>query len=253
MTACPEACPEHCVELLHGLLDGELDAVHARNLEAHVAACPGCAAQLDDLRALRADLASADLRACAPAALRARILADIGAPVSRPALPRVPRRWAAAGLGVAIAASLLLMVLPAGRDEGLERQLIAGHVRSLQAQHLLDVPTSDRHTVKPWFAGKLDYSPPVPDLATAGFPLQGGRLDYQVGRPVAALVYRHGAHVINLYVWPTADRHAMTFTSRDGYNLMCLQAGGMAYWAVSDVNEAELRAFAVALAAEIGR
>ncbi|MEA1675058.1 anti-sigma factor [Nitrospirillum sp. BR 11163] len=254
MTACPDKA-----ELLHGLLDNELDVAHARELEAHIAACPACAEALSELRALRALLAQPSLRHTAPAALRARILADIGAvdPLRHVAKPQGRRwspqlrRWGGAGMGVAIAASLLLMVAPFDRDAGLERELVAGHVRSLQAQHLLDVPTSDHHTVKPWFAGKLDYSPPVPELAAAGFPLQGGRLDYVAGRPVAALVYRHGAHVLNLYVWPGEGPRQPAFEARDGYNLMRWRDGGMAYWAVSDVGAEEMHAFATALAGAV--
>ncbi|MEC4594413.1 MULTISPECIES: anti-sigma factor family protein [Nitrospirillum] len=255
MTACPDKA-----ELLHGLLDNELDAAHARELEAHIATCPACAEALGELRALRALLADPALRRKAPAALRTRILADIGAvdPLhhvgksqGRPR-SRQLRRWGGAGMGVAIAASLLLlMVAPFGGDAALERELVAGHVRSLQAQHLLDVPTSDHHTVKPWFAGKLDYSPPVPELAAAGFPLQGGRLDYLAGRPVAALVYRHGAHVLNLYVWPGDGPRQPAFEARDGYNLMRWRDGGMAYWAVSDVGVEEMHAFATALAGAV--
>ncbi|WP_044564324.1 anti-sigma factor [Azospirillum sp. B4] len=249
MTACPDKA-----DLLHGLLDNELDAAHARELEAHIAACPACAEVWAEMRALRAALADPGLRPKAPAALRARILADIGAVDPPRTVPPMAgrgssrlRRWGGAGVGLAVAASLLLMVAPFGEDGKLEGELVAGHVRSLQAQHLLDVPTSDHHTVKPWFAGKLDYSPPALELAAAGFPLQGGRLDYMAGRPVAALVYRHGAHVLNLYVWPGDGPRQPDFQDRDGYILMHWRTGGMTYWAVSDVGEEEMHAFATAL------
>ncbi|MBB6254645.1 anti-sigma factor family protein [Nitrospirillum iridis] len=251
MTACPDKA-----DLLQGLLDDELDAAHVRALEAHIATCPACAEAWAEMKALRALLGDPALRPEAPAALRARILMDIGAvpplhAVSSRSWRAAPglRRWwgAGVGAGVAIAASLLLMVGPFGGDSALEGEVVAGHVRSLQAQHLLDVPTSDHHSVKPWFAGKLDYSPPVPELAAAGFPLQGGRLDYMAGRPVAALVYRHGAHVLNLYIWPGDGPRQPDFEVRDGYTLMHWRDGDMAYWAVSDVMAEEMHAFATAL------
>ena len=124
-------------------------------------------------------------------------------------------------------------------------EIVSSHIRSLMAGHLTDVLSSDQHTVKPWFDGKLDLAPPVVDLATQGFPLVGGRLDYIGGRSVAALVYRHGLHVINLFIWPQAGatEHAATAANRNGYTLLNWQANGMAYWAVSDVNFESLKAF----------
>jgi anti-sigma factor RsiW len=116
-------------------------------------------------------------------------------------------------------------------------------VRSLQATHITDVPSSDRHTVKPWFAGKLDYSPPVKDLAADGFPLVGGRLDYLDGRPVAALVYHRGGHTINLFVWPSPGETAERLSTARGFHTVRWTRGGMTYWAVSDLNENDLSRF----------
>ena len=122
--------------------------------------------------------------------------------------------------------------------------LISSHVRSLQVDHLSDVVSSDKHTVKPWFNGKLDFSPPVTDLATQGFPLVGGRLDYLDGRTVAVLIYRHNQHPINLYVWPSTDRDAAPqVQGRQGYHLIRWAAGGMVYWVVSDLATNELELF----------
>jgi anti-sigma factor RsiW len=131
-------------------------------------------------------------------------------------------------------------------DDVLAQEVVASHVRSLMANHLTDVPSSDRHTVKPWFDGKLDYAPPVKDLSELGFRLIGGRLEYLAGKPVAALVYQHRNHFVNLYVWP-ANRQLETevsITEKQGFSLFHWTSGGMTYWAISDLNDTELREFA---------
>src|SRR5205085_811774 len=130
---------------------------------------------------------------------------------------------------------------------GLTEQILAGHVRALQPGHLEDVASDDRHTVKPWFDGRIDFAPPVKDLAAQRFPLKGGRLDYLAGRPVAALVYQRDKHLIDLFVWPAADSGAAaapTTALRQGYNLVHWMQNGMNFWAVSDVEAAQLREFA---------
>lgn len=167
-------------------------------------------------------------------------------------LPTLTRGWASAlafGAGAVVAglAVLAMAPVPGGGQPAvaIADELVAGHVRSLMAEHLADVRSSDRHTVKPWFAGKLDYSPPVADLADQGALLVGGRLDYVGGRAVAALAYRSGNHLVNLYVWPApgAAGNAGTFT-RQGWHGVGWTQGGMQAWAVSDAGEAELQAFA---------
>jgi anti-sigma factor RsiW len=141
----------------------------------------------------------------------------------------------------------LYLALPSA-SERLEEELVAGHARALMADHALDVVSSDQHTVKPWFNGKLDFSPAVINLAAQGYALTGGRLDYLARRPVAALVYKHRQHLIDVFVWPAAvGEDAPKNASRRGYNLVHWTRGGLNYWAVSDLNAAELAQFSNAL------
>ena len=192
-----------------------------------------------------------------PPGLAERIAAQTRAARSSaaPAAPgRSLRRWLEAafvfGSGAAVAWLVLASVMLTDPADRIGDEIAASHVRSLMAAHLTDVTSTDRHTVKPWFAGKLDFSPPVHDLADQGFALQGGRLDVVGGRPVAALVYRDGAHVINLFVWPTPS-HATSAPTRQGYSLAGWTQQGMQFWAVSDANPTELQTFASALRARV--
>src|SRR5881398_1184742 len=161
----------------------------------------------------------------------------------------MPWNWLALAAAIILAAIIVSNLLPRlqqpGSDQFLATQLIASHVRSLMANHLTDVPSSDQHTVKPWLDAKLDFAAPVVDLSGEGFPLIGGRLDYLDNHPVAALIYQRRKHFINLFVWPTtpADSKARETVTREGYNLLHWIEGDFTYWAVSDVNVSELQNF----------
>jgi anti-sigma factor RsiW len=233
--------------LLHALIDGELDAGHAREVEAHLVGCPDCAMRLQQFHELRKLMSPADLRYAAPAALRASIEGKLPQPQAAAASRRSMIKGFAFGAGVsALAASgLLLMVMRDDDERRILGEVVSAHLRSLQAQHLVDVQSSDQHTVKPWFNGRLDVAPPVVDLTAQGFTLLGGRLDYVDAKPVAAIVYRRRVHVINLFCAPApgaADRGA-AMQSLQGFNVRRWRQNGLALWAVSDINPDELAEF----------
>ncbi len=249
MNANPE-CDK--VLLVQAELDGELDAAEAAALAAHRATCPICQAAAAELTRARALIAGEPLHHAAPADLRARITAQIAAAtpptrVASPARAWWRGRWSSAagfGLGAACAAAIALLVLTP-RESSLVDQVVASHIRALQPGHLEDVPSTDEHTVKPWFDGRIDFAPPVKDLAAERFPLKGGRLDYLAGRPVAALVYQRDKHVIDLYIWPVEGAARLPESAeRHGYNVVDWREGGMAFWAVSDLEASQLRDFA---------
>jgi anti-sigma factor RsiW len=247
--------------LLHALIDGELDAGHSRDVEAHLAACPACAEKLAAFRAMRAAMADADLKQAAPAGLRGRIEASLPLPPPRVATPgrffQPTRRSffggfaAGTALSAAAAASLVFIAVRNDQERTIANEVVSAHIRSLQAGHLTDVETSDQHTVKPWFNGKLDVAPPVIDLTAQGFTLLGGRLDYVDGEPVASIVYRRRKHVINLFVAQRLGaRHAGARTATiQGYNVRHWSEEGLDFWAVSDIDAEELAEFGQKVAA----
>jgi anti-sigma factor RsiW len=242
------AC-DHRQPALQALFDGELDALASAELEAHVQTCPICQATIEQMDEVRSLLRTPGLQPATPPALRARIEA-IARPRQVPIAPPAPRpwrAWAGGAVGGALAASLaLFLALPQLGEPAIADQLVGDHIRSLQAAHLVDVQTSDRHVVKPWFNGKVDFSPPVVDLAARGFPLAGGRLDILDGRTVAALVYKRRLHSINLFVRPAAGaaRLAPGLMREGSYSLEHWTSHGLEYWAVSDIEPGELGKFA---------
>jgi anti-sigma factor RsiW len=233
--------------LLHALIDGELDAGHARDVEAHIATCPGCAAQLREFLEFRKKLTPAALRFAAPAGLRERIEGKLPAPRAVAASRRsVIKGFAVGATASAIAASgVLVMVMRSDDERRVLGEVVSAHLRSLQAQHLTDVQSSDQHTVKPWFNGRLDVAPPVIDLTAQGFTLLGGRLDYVDAKPVAAIVYRRRVHVINLFCAPAPGlaKRGAKMESLQGFNVRSWTENGLNLWAVSDVNADELVEF----------
>ncbi|MCK1745717.1 anti-sigma factor [Bradyrhizobium sp. 139] len=233
--------------LLHALLDNELDAGHAREVEAHIASCPACAAEFAAQRDMQRVLADADLRYTAPASLRARIEASLPQPQrQRPTRRSVLRGFAMGSAVSALAASgVVAVVLRQDDQQRILSEVVSAHLRSLQAGHLIDVVSTDQHTVKPWFNGKLDVAPPVIDLTAQGFTLVGGRLDYVDARAIGAVVYKRRQHVINLFVAQTAStehRPPKTQTMQ-GFNCRRWGERGLNFWAISDLGADELAEF----------
>ena len=251
--------------LLNAYVDGELDLMTSVDLEKHLANCRECAFEATAIRELRASFGDPSLKFTAPDSLREAVSRQQSAVSKKVDGERSDihhssfsthhfLRWVP---GLAIATVLLLVFAvmffrsQPSTDDLIANELVSDHVRSMMVDHLADVPSTDQHTVKPWFDGKLDYSPPVVDLASQGFPLTGGRLDYAAGRPIAALVYTRRLHPINLFVLPTTEADARPRRStRQGFNLVHWTRQGMTFWAVSDLNLDELQQFAQMLGAE---
>lgn len=235
---------------LHSYLDGELDLARTMEIDSHLETCPACARARDNQRVLRGSIHASSLQWRCPDRLRTNIESMVCRELGRPN-PRsnIPRWW------LAIAASLLLLAAVSwlaqrqmsgqSLNDRIAEQVVASHVRSLLADHLMDVVSSDRHTVKPWFAGKLDFAPVVVDLSPEGFPLIGGRLDYLDHRPVAVVVYQRRQHVINLFVWPSErpNDDDLQMKTYQGYHVVRWNQAGATYWAISDLNASELSQF----------
>ncbi|PTY06586.1 anti-sigma factor [Opitutaceae bacterium EW11] len=241
--------------LLEAATDGELDVAHQLAVEEHLGRCPLCARAVEGIHARRTALQTALPRFTAPPALAEKVrsaLRNEGAPVrtsaSQSKRADVFPLWRVTGLAASLAMALFVGYTWGGsrvRTQALVDEAVSDHVRSLQANHLMDVASTDQHTVKPWFAGKLAFSPPVTDLAGVGFPLVGGRLERVAGQDAAALVYRRRQHAINLFIWPARREAAPPVTrERDGYNVVSWTDGSFNFLAVSEIPAVELADFA---------
>jgi anti-sigma factor RsiW len=234
--------------LLNGYADHELDLVNHLEIEKHLRDCAMCAREHENNRALKAALADDSFYFHAAPDLKKRVRTALRRETNEESARSKFWHWRSLALAASLAAIVILSFLlfaarPAG-EELLAQEITSAHIRSMMANHLTDVPSSDQHTVKPWFDGKLDFSPPVTDFAAQGFSLTGGRLDYAGSRPVAALVYQRRQHFINLFVFPTTDDSGENKISvRQGYNLIHWNKSGMTFWAVSDLNLNELQEF----------
>ena len=252
-------CPE-LENIVHAYLDGEVDLVRSLAIEQHLKECRACARICGERRSLQTAISGAWLYFDVPQGLEQRVRSALGQPkvrVTQPSagvlqLVSAARTWHWRGLLLPFGtvALVVLLLLPLTLRHSAENRLVeevtSAHVRSLMLNHKTDVASSDQHTVKAWFDGKLDYAPPVIDSTPGGFPLIGGRLDYVQGRPVAALVYQRHQHFINLFVWPMANDSPgrQNAFARRGHNLIYWEDSGMIFWAISDLNRAELADFA---------
>ena len=237
--------------LIHGYVDDELDLMKSLEIEQHLQECPECARAHASFRAIRTAIRDAVLYAPTPPELARRVRSAVRKASAEGRISRMRP-----GPLLAVAASLALIITAGGGlarvlvarldDASLTRELVDDHVRSLMLpSHRFDVASADPHTVKPWFQGKLDFAPPVKDLAAQGFPLVGGRLEYLHNRQVAALFYQRRKHSINLFIWPSSpgDEAAPPNATRQGFHLIRWTRSGMTFWAVSDLNEGELQEF----------
>ncbi|HZF00311.1 MAG TPA: anti-sigma factor [Methylomirabilota bacterium] len=240
---CQQARP-----LIDFYADGELDAARILELEKHIHDCPACALAWRNAQTLKKSLKQEALFFTAPPELRRAIKTELHSQVKPRAnfwnwnwLNAVTTSFAS----VCLALLLIVTLARPSAQQQLTQEIVSSHVRSLMANHVMDVISTDQHTVKPWFNGKVDFSPPVKDLAAQGFPLIGGRLDYIGGRGVSALVFQRRKHVINLYIWPAKEKDSKPASAIpiQGYNLIHWSQAEMEFWAVSDLNEEELVEF----------
>ena len=235
--------------LLHAYLDGELDAASTIELEGEINASPALRQELARLSALQGVLQARASRFQAPHGMTERLLASLATSQVQPPTEKISPRWRALAIGAsAVAVALLVWIFGSALVGGSRTaspvdEVVSAHIRSLMADHLTDVASADRHSIRPWFSNRLAFAPPVRDLSSHGFHLVGGRLDYLGGRAVAAIVYLHRQHIINVFVWPSAAETSSPVQEsiERGYNIARFDSGAMSYRAVSDVNALDLR------------
>ena len=240
----------NCLEIerqLDAYIDGELAPAESAALREHIAGCAACGQRLAERQSLGQLVRQAPYYP-APDRLRVAVQTTRKPRILTPTV----LAWAASILLVASVGGVMMAGARRARtaaesSASIANDVVGGHVRALMGDHLFDVRSTDQHTVKPWFLGKLDFSPPVNDTASIGFPLIGGRLDYIAGRPVAALVYQRRQHTINVFVWPETQPVSPAAESLRGFQVQHWTRDQMAFWAVSDLNQAELGEFARAL------
>lgn len=242
-------------QVIGGYLDGELGLVQNLAVEQHLKDCPACAKAHREFQSFRSAMMEKSFYFDSPKGLEKRVRSALRQEArAESATYRGGINWKLGWLTVltpfAAVAIVLLIAMPLLRgrftEDRLAQEVLSAHVRSLMVNHKTDVASADPHTVKPWFDGKLDFAPPVNDFADRGFPQVGGRLDYLDDRPVAAVVYQRNKHFINLFMWPASSNVAKpkVFATLKGYNLLNWEESGMTFWAVSDLNRAELMTFA---------
>jgi anti-sigma factor RsiW len=237
-------------QLLHAYSDRELGVVDSLDVEQHLKSCSACAAAERSIQSIRSVLRESELAFTAPPELRKRVRATLRE-ISGEARTSEPRQWLwqFLAIGACAFAVLTLVLRPTGFTgvEQIANEAVAGHIRSLAPGHLTDVASSDQHTVKPWFNGKIDFAPDVKDFAADGFPLVGGRLDYLNNQTVAALVYRRNQHLINVFVWPANQPIPEDVRHQRGFFIINRDWNGMHHFVISDLNQKELSEFAALL------
>ena len=255
--------------LVQAYFDGELDAAATLDIEAHITACAGCDEWLRTLQGIRTSIRENVMSRPAPARLASNIAAALDGAgregrtgqsslrVTRPktaaARKYLPIGFACGAASAAmVAATLFLLVVPSASNRLID-DITTAHVRSLMADHLIDVASSDQHTVKPWFDGRVDVAPPVADFAAEGFPLVGGRAEYIDGKRIPAVVYRAGKHVINVFSWPEGGSQIDGLKDHDGFHILTWHSGDLAFCAVSDVAPDELKRFVGLLQSDVAR
>jgi anti-sigma factor RsiW len=241
--------PETARVLLHAFIDDELDAASAIELRTQIDASPVLRQELARLSALQSSVQTLATRFNAPPALARRLFAVRPAAQPERIKTGIPSWWRTLAVGATAAAMALLAwnlsfrFVDRANTPALLEEVVSAHIRSLMVDHLTDLTSAERHSVKPWLSNRLDFAPSVNDFTSEGFLLLGGRLDYVGGKPVAAIVYRHRQHLINVFVWPSAESNdsPIRTSNHRGYNSTNFNSGGMSYWTVSDLNSADLR------------